>query len=131
MILIHWLKFLFLIFSFSSSYYIFPYNFFFKIIIIINYDSVFRIYDLHSYKFEEYFVLVVFPFLSLFLFRLFLFRLFFFLSSFFIISHLSFFPFPYFPLFSFPNWHHFLNLVCHFLRAPLPCSRTFCCPDHV
>ena len=24
----------------------------------------------------------------------------------------------------FPNQHHFLNLVCHFLGAPLPCSRT-------
>ena len=39
------------------------------------------------------------------------------------------FFFPNFPLFFlFPNLNHFLNLVCHFLRAPLPCSRTFCCP---
>ena len=44
------------------------------------------------------------------------------------------FPFAFFSFliflffFSFPILHHFLNLVCHFLRAPLPCSRTFCCP---
>ena len=52
------------------------------------------------------------------------------------------YPFLFFPHFSFVsfsfliflfiffflNLYHFLNLVCHFLRAPLPCSRTFCCP---
>ena len=47
---------------------------------------------------------------------------------------LSFFfaHFPFLFLFSsfvlFPNLHQFLNLVCRFLRALLPCSRTFCCP---
>ena len=48
-----------------------------------------------------------------------------------LISHFCpfFFPFLIFLFFSFPNLHHFLNLVCHFLRAPLPCSRTFCCPE--
>ena len=53
------------------------------------------------------------------------------LFPFIFLSHFPFvlFFFLYFPLFfSFPNLHHFLNLVCHFLRAPLPCSRTFCCP---
>ena len=34
------------------------------------------------------------------------------------------------PHFLLPCLHHFLILVCHFLRAPLPCSRTFCCPVH-
>ena len=52
--------------------------------------------------------------------------------SFLFFPHFPFVPFffPYFPLFFFffPNLHYFLNLVCHFLRAPLPCSRTFCCP---
>ena len=48
---------------------------------------------------------------------------------FFLISLLSLFSFLIFLfLFFFPNSHHFLNLVCQFLRAPLPCSRTFCCP---
>ena len=133
--LIHWLKFLFLIFSLLSSYYIFLTTFCFCLLFVFIYDPVFRIYELHSYKVEEYSVLVVFPFLSLFLFRLF-----FFLSSFSLIS-LPFIFFPHFPIvlffpfliflffFLFPcNLHYFLNLVCHFLRAPLPCSRTFCCP---
>ena len=51
--------------------------------------------------------------------------------SFLFFPHFPFVPF-FFSLFSsfflFPNLHHFLNLVCHFPRAPLPCSRTFCCP---
>ena len=33
-------------------------------------------------------------------------------------------------VFSVPNLHHFLILVCHFLKAPLSCSRTFCCPGY-
>ena len=79
----------------------------------------FRIFIV-TLNFEEYLVLVIFPFLSLFLFFPFLF-----------FPH---FPFPFLLLFlfffPFPNLHHFLNLVCHFLRAPLPCSRTFCCPGY-
>ena len=58
------------------------------------------------------------------------------LSFFFSYSSFSFPLFCLFPLsfliflffFFFSNLHHFLNLVCRFLRAPLPYSRTFCCP---
>ena len=114
MILIHWLKFLFLIFSSLSTNYIFLTIYFFLI-----YDSVFRIYDLHSYStsFKNILSSSSFPLPLLFPFIFF--------------PHFPFvlFFFPYFPLyFSFSNLHHFLNLVSHFLRAPLPCSRTFCCP---
>ena len=58
-------------------------------------------------------------------------------SSFFFFPSSSSFSFPLFPHFAlslfffflcFPNLHFFLNVICHFLRAPLPCSRTFCCP---
>ena len=46
-----------------------------------------------------------------------------------VLLSLSFF-FPFLSLFSsfFFNHHNFLNLVWHFLRAPLSCSRTFCFP---
>ena len=118
MILIQWLKFLFLIYNF-----IFVNKLRFPHILFI-YNSAFRIYDLHSYSIIlRNFVFVVCLF-SLFLF--------FFLSSLFLISRFPFFflsLFFFFFFFSFPNLHHFLNLVCNFLRAPLPCSRTFCCPE--
>ena len=124
MILIHWLKFLFLIFSYLSTNYIFLTML--LLLFFLIYDSVFRIYDLHSYSvsFKNILSLSSFHFFPS--------------SSFFPFIFFPHFPFvfvfcycffpPYFPLFSFPSLHHFLNLVSHFLRAPLPCSRTFCCP---
>ena len=87
-----------------------------------------------THPFLNIFFLVVYPFFSSsFSFPLFSLFLFFFLSS--------FFPphFPFLSLFSsfflFPNLHHFLNLVCRFLRVPppmlphflLPCT---CCRSH-
>ena len=59
----------------------------------------FPLFTLFLFCFCPLFVFAHFPFLSL-------------SSSFFLL----------------PNLHHFLNFVCQFLRAPLPCSRTFCCP---
>ena len=83
-------------------------------------NSVFHIYDLHSCFIIFKSVLssssfLFFPSCPSFSFHPF--------SSFHICPF-----FPYVPLFSFPNLYHFLNLVCHFLRAPLPCSCTFCWP---
>ena len=82
----------------------------------------FRIYDLHTIILSHTIILRIFcPLRLSFSFPLpLLFRFIFFL-----ISHLFFFLSLFF---SSPNLHHFLNLVCHFLRAPLPCFRTFCCP---
>ena len=120
MILIQWLTFLFLTFSFLSTNYIF----------LTMYSNLrFRIsyYDLHSYSIIFKNILSSSSFLFCPSFSSFSFHF----SSFFLISHLSFFfSFLIFLFFSFPKLHHFLNLVCHFVRAPLPCSRTFCCPAY-
>ena len=118
MILIQWLKFLLLIYNF-----IFVNKLRFPHILLI-YNSAFRIYDLFCYSIIlRNFVLVVFLFFPLPI-----------LFPFIFFPHFPFALFSFFPyflfLFFFPNLHHFLNLVCHFLRAPLPCSRTFCCPDN-
>ena len=124
MILIQWLKFLFLIQMYIVSFFVNKLHF--PRIFLNIYDYVFPIYDLHSYSIffkNNLIVLIVFPFI-------------FFPSSY----SCTFHPFSSFPIclfflslfssfFSFPILHHFLNLVCHFLRAPLPCSRTFCCPE--
>ena len=77
------------------------------------------------------FPLFSFPFLFPFPLSFLLFHFFFsfsFFSSFPFLFPLSF-PFLFFLFLLFSNQHHFLNLVYHFLRAPLPCSRTFCSPD--
>ena len=113
MILLQWLTFPFVIYSFFNKLH-FP--------TMYSNLLLFRIYEIHSYSIIFKNILssssfLFFPSSPSFSFHLHLF------SSFPICP----FSFPYFPLF-FPNLHHFLDLVCHFLRAPLPCSRTFCCP---
>ena len=110
MISIPWLKFLFLInFHWSTNFILF--TMFLRVPYLHNDSTIFK----------TYFFLLVYLF----------FLFFFFLSSFFPLFS-SFFNFPFLSLFSsfflFPNLYHFLNSVCRFLRAPLPCSRTFCCP---
>ena len=102
--------------TFLSTNYIF-------LTIVLNYDSVFQTNDLHSYSIS---LRVFCPCRVSFSFPL---PILFHFIFFFLISHLPFFLslFSSF-FFSFSNLHHFLKLVRHFLRAPLPCSRTFCCP---
>ena len=72
----------------------------------------FSIPYLHSYSMIFFLCLFLFIFFPVF--------------SSFLFCPLFLFLFTSFP----PNLHNFLNLVCHFLRAPLPCSRTFCCPEN-
>ena len=120
MILIQWLKFLFLIYNFifvNKSH--FPH-------IFLKFTITYFLYnDLHSYSIIFKNILSSSSFLFFLSSYSFTFHLF---SSFYIC--LFFFPcFPFFFLFA--NWHNFLNLVCHFLRALLPCSRTFCCPAYL
>ena len=107
--------------SFLSTNYIFVNKLYFPHNLLI-YDSVFCIYDLHSYYIIFKNILssscyIFFPSS--------------FSSSFHLFPHFpfAFFSFPYFLFFFLcPNLYHFLNLVRHFLRTPLPCSHTFCCP---
>ena len=106
MVSIKWFKFLSYNFILFYNKLHFPHNVF-----------CFMIPYLHRFwRISTFVVLVVIRFLSLFLF--------FFLSIFYLISLMFFFLL--FSLFS--QLHHFLNLVCHFLRASLSCSPTFCWP---
>ena len=90
MILIQWLKFLFLIYNF-----IFVIKLHFLTFVLI-YDYVFPIYDLHSYS-----IFFLKNILSSSSFLFFPSSYSFTFSSFFLISHLPFFFFPYFSLFFF------------------------------
>ena len=118
-ILIQWLKFLFLTYNFIFvSKLHFPH---------ISFNLRLRISYLRSsqllYIFKEYIVLVVFPFLFLFIS--------FYLSSFFLISHLLFF-FPYFPLFFFfSQFASFPQFGLPFPKSAAPVLPHFLLPEIV